>query len=80
MPRWELSSEGRWWSHIRLGKVMFESNLPIGDLASRELFHLNSRGLRFRSKKIVFRAKINISVHICVLSQQFVDLTLAQNA
>lgn len=64
----------------RLGKVMVGSNLPVGDLASREIFQLNSRGLRFRCKIIVFRIKINISVHKCVHSQQFVNLTLAQNA
>lgn len=54
MPGWELSSEGRWWSHIRLGKVIFGSNLSVGNLSFREIFHLNSSDLRVRSKKIVF--------------------------
>lgn len=80
MPGWELNVRGGGGATSGLGKVVVGNNLPVGDLASREIFLLNSRGLRFRSKKIVFRSKINISVHKCVLSQKSVGLLLAQNA
>lgn len=80
VPGWELDSEGRWWSHIRTGEGDGWEYSPCWRLGFQGDISSEFKGFKIQVLKIVFRTKINISVHKCVLSQWFVDLTLAQNA